>query len=44
MKIIHTVEIQGAKNHDRTPPEWSNTVEMLLRKGVKAYKTRANKE
>jgi hypothetical protein len=38
MRIIHTVEIQDAKDHDRTPPEWSNTIEMLLRKGARAWK------
>jgi hypothetical protein len=44
MEIIHQVEEGDAEEHDRTKPEWSNTVEMLLRKGVKAYKTRASKE
>jgi hypothetical protein len=24
---------------DRSEPDWSNTIEMLLRKGVKAYKS-----
>lgn len=44
METIHEVEERDAEEHDRTKPEWSNTVEMLLRKGVKAYKTRASKE
>jgi hypothetical protein len=39
MELIHEVEERDAEEHDRTKPEWSNTVEMLLRKGVKAYKT-----
>jgi len=38
MKIIHAAEVQDAKEHDRAEPDWSNTVEMLLRKGVKIYK------
>lgn len=44
MKIIHDAEAEDARNHDRTIPDWSNTVEMLLRKGAKAYKTRASKQ
>ena len=44
MKRIHDAEAEDARNHDRTIPDWSNTVEMLLRKGAKAYKTRASKE
>jgi hypothetical protein len=44
MELIHEVEVRDADEHDRTKPEWSNTVEMLLRKGVKAYKTKTNKE
>jgi hypothetical protein len=44
MEMIHEVEERDAEEHDRTKPEWSNTVEMLLRKGVRAYKTRTSKE
>ena len=44
MKCIHDAEAEDARNHDRTEPDWSNTVEMLLRKGVRAYKTGASKE
>jgi hypothetical protein len=44
MKRIHDAEVEDARNHDRTIPDWSNTVEMLLRKGTKAYKTRASRE
>lgn len=39
MRRIHGAEVQEAKQSDRVKPDWSNTVEMLLRKGVKAYKT-----
>ena len=44
MKCIHDAEAEDARVHDRTEPDWSNTVEMLLRKGVRAYKTGASKE
>jgi len=44
MKRIHDAEAEDARNHDRTIPDWSNTVEMLLRKGAKAYTTGASKE
>jgi hypothetical protein len=44
MKRIHDAEAEDARNHDRTIPDWSNTVEMLLRKGAKTYKTGASKE
>jgi hypothetical protein len=44
MEMIHEVEMRDAEERDRTKPEWSNTVEMLLRKGVRAYKTGASKE
>jgi hypothetical protein len=37
-ETIHDEEIKGAKSMDRCEPDWSNTIEMLLRKGVKAYK------
>ena len=39
MERIHMQEIQQAKAEDRTEPDWSNTIEMLLRKGVRGYKT-----
>jgi len=39
MELIHKLEIQRARTHDRTEPDWSNTLEMLLRKGVKVYKS-----
>jgi hypothetical protein len=38
MKLIHGDEEKKAKSEDRVKPCWSYTVEMLLRKGVKAYK------
>ena len=44
MEMIHEIEERDAEEHDRTKPEWSNTVEMLLRKGVRAYRTGASKE
>ncbi len=37
MKRIHDIEIQRAKNEDRTLPDWSHTCEMICRKGVKTY-------
>ncbi len=40
MEYIHNLEIDGAKAEDRTEPDWSNTIEMLLRKGVRSYKTK----
>lgn len=39
MKNVHAKEVERAKAGDRTEPDWSNTVEMLLRKGIKAYKS-----
>jgi len=39
MKKIHECEIEFALENDRVPPDWSNTIEMLLRKGVKACKS-----
>jgi hypothetical protein len=38
MELIHEQEVKRAKNEDRSEPDWSNTIEMLLRKGVKAYR------
>jgi hypothetical protein len=35
---IHMQEIEHAKAMDRVEPDWSNTLEMLLRKGVKTYR------
>jgi hypothetical protein len=39
MELIHEKEVERAKKEDRTEPDWSNTIEMLLRKGVKSYKS-----
>jgi hypothetical protein len=39
MRNIHEAEVKSAEEKDRTMPRWSNTVEMLLRKGAKAYKS-----
>jgi len=39
IKAIHETEVKLARGKDRTEPDWSNTIEMLLRKGVKAYKS-----
>ena len=38
MERIHLQEIERAKAEDRVEPDWSNTIEMLLRKGVKSYR------
>jgi len=40
MKSIQFDEVKTAEEADRVAPDWSNTVEMLLRKGVKAYRTK----
>ncbi len=40
MEHIHNLEIDHAKAEDRTEPDWSNTIEMLLRKGVRSYRTK----
>jgi hypothetical protein len=42
IKFIHGKEIKFAEEQDRVEPDWSNTIEMLLRKGVKSYKSRSN--
>ena len=42
MELIHKQEIERAKAEDRTEPDWSNTLEMLLRKGVRSYGTNSN--
>jgi len=39
MERIHMQEIERAKAEDRTEPDWSNTIEMLLRKGVRCYRS-----
>jgi hypothetical protein len=39
VRIIHEAEVKSAEEKDRTMPRWSNTVEMLLRKGTKAHKS-----
>jgi hypothetical protein len=41
MERIHMQEIECAKTMDRVEPDWSNTIEMLLRKGVKTYRNTA---
>ena len=38
MKRIHDLEIKRARKEDRALPDWSNTCEMICRKGVKTYK------
>jgi hypothetical protein len=38
MELIHELEVKRACAEDRCEPDWSNTIEMLLRKGVKTYK------
>ena len=40
MKRIHAEEIESVRGEDRTEPNWSNTVEMLLSKGVRSYRIR----
>ena len=40
MERIHVQEIERAKAEDRTEPNWSNTVEMLLRKGTRGYRNK----
>jgi hypothetical protein len=43
MERIHEGEIERAKAEDRNEPDWSNTLEMLLRKGVRSYKANSHK-
>jgi len=38
MELIHEQEIRRAIDEDRVEPDRSNTIEMLLRKGVKTYR------
>jgi hypothetical protein len=37
LKVIHEHELKRSEDEDRTEPDWSNTVEMTIRKGIKAY-------
>ncbi len=37
MELVHEQEVNQAKDEDRCEPDWSNTIEMLLRKGVRMY-------
>ena len=39
MERIHMLEIERAKSEDRVESDWSNTIEMLLRKGVRGYRS-----
>jgi hypothetical protein len=34
--------VPETEKHDRVTPDWNNTVEMLLRKGAKAYRQEAS--
>jgi len=43
MRMIHDEETKLAQNGDRVEPDWSNTVEMLLRKGIKTWRTERKK-
>ena len=43
MRAIHDEEVKFAQGGDRVEPDWSNTVEMLLRKGVKAWRVERKK-
>jgi hypothetical protein len=36
---IHEAEIDLCRKEDRNEPDWSNTLEMLLRKGVRSYRS-----
>ncbi len=36
--LIHDEEVKNAESTDRVPPDWSNTVEMIVRKGLKAFR------
>ena len=38
IELIHEQEVKRAKDEDRCEPDWSNTLEMLLRKGVRSYR------
>ena len=43
MRMIHDEETKLAQNGDRVEPDWSNTVEMLLRKGIKTWRVERKK-
>jgi hypothetical protein len=43
MERIHEQEIEVAKVEDRAEPDWSNTLEMLMKKGVRAYRQNAKR-
>ena len=43
MRMIHDEETKLAQNSDRVEPDWSNTVEMLLRKGIKTWRIEGKK-
>jgi hypothetical protein len=43
MELIHEAECRLAEDFDREVSDWSNTLEMLLREGVRAYKQNAKK-
>lgn len=43
MERIHEQEVKLAIASDREAPDWSNTLEMLLRKGVRSYKANSHK-
>jgi len=36
---IHEAESEACRREDRNEPDWSNTLEMLLRKGVRTYRS-----
>jgi len=37
MELIHEQETKQARDEDPVEPDWSNTIEVLLRKGLRAY-------
>ena len=39
MGRIHLQEIERERAEDRTEPDWRKTLEMLMRKGVRSYRT-----
>ena len=43
MERIHEQEFEVAKAEDRAEPDWSNTLEMLMKKGVRAYRQNPKK-
>jgi len=43
MEQIHEEECKFAQECDREVPDWSNTLEMLFRKGVRVYKQSSKK-